>query len=524
MNARGKPLTEFEIFKSALDKKMRKFDVSEMSKTDSKSFVVKLDGKWLDLFFSLSESRFDELFLSFFIRTIEVSALIGSDERDLFRKLELKRGQFSFDFYSKFITPSLLSSIGKMLDALSSKWISGGRFLPKNSMFDERQDFMTIVSGGGPNYTQSVIVYAFLWYLASGQNVDGLSKWIRVVSNAAQNIFYHNEAVYLPSLKFVHSVLPQASDIEGYLSKQPVIKTSNEEIWEEERQKAKLLIRDESWRVLIERAEKYSEFAKGQIGFLLKLSDINPNEIDAWTDDINKQKQELFFDYLKKTEAIFGKNGLIHKRETADLFRRALLIFGDYLLKKSSNHSFLIHTDQRDISFKALLRSNRIGIVKEFFKLLDSKKDFVAQMQAMVDTIKLADDWSQWFIKHPQIIGQHCGQHNIRYNSSTDIIVLAKERMNADWYEYYTTALYYEILGRLHPDTKAHLTPNSGDIWYFSFELKKEAKRLYIAYNRGKGNWRLSNKKHPKEKEGIIDWLSDMDAVKQHLVDNAWIV
>jgi hypothetical protein len=79
MNARGKPLTPFEIFKSALDKKLLELQANNtMSKDEVKEYTQLIDGHWMDLFFKMvpdSEENFDTRFLVFFIRIMEYAIL-----------------------------------------------------------------------------------------------------------------------------------------------------------------------------------------------------------------------------------------------------------------------------------------------------------------------------------------------------------------------------------------------------------------------------------------------------------------
>ena len=92
------------------------------------------------------------------------------------------------------------------------------------------------------------------------------------------------------------------------------------------------------WKPLLEKAEDYPYF-KGDIGFLLDFAEVPTGiEIAKWEDEEHVIAQQQFLFYYERDIAIFGLEKLNVQQ---NLFTRALLTFGDYLLGQGRNYSFL---------------------------------------------------------------------------------------------------------------------------------------------------------------------------------------
>ena len=167
---------------------------------------------------------------------------------------------------------------------------------------------------------------------------------------------------------------------------------------------------------------------------------------------------------------IFEAKGL-SKQFDNNLFERALLATGDYLLEKGSNLSFLVDND-RDISWKRLLRDNnkKRSILKEIFDKV--KIDTLeGDLKTIIDEFIDKDDWRYYFIKYPEIISA-CGKNRfIRYNNENDILLLGSTKVYGYHKEYYTYSLYLELKNKYEISYTAQKSIES--LKYFEIDRKQ---------------------------------------------------
>ena len=460
MNARGKALTTFENFKAKFQQFLqKKEDDIELTNGFTKHFLAKIDGDWTDLFWNYRDytsNIFDNQIMNF-IRAIIINnyALKGNiaDLEDRLNYLVDNKTHISFAKYMEYgcFDNDVIYEIAITLDCLSNAGSEIRAYLPDSVVLDEKALFEKIISNlpeNKPTYTDRIMLFAMTQYfVANKASIDSANfgEWIRVVRNLAVNTIDNNASEFAKSIQSVKELISNSKDILHFLTESTnnISRFLGDQV-EEERVKAVLILKGDKWRQTIIQAEEHGYF-KGQIGFLLKFSGV----LDAYNLDkelksspeLGDGYHEKFVRYFNKAKAIFGDKGL---KIDNDLWRRALLCKGDFLLRTSRNLSFLIDS-HRDVSWKRLLRddSKKRDYVKELLDDID-EKNLEASLQKIIDNSNITD-WRRYFIKIPAVM-QGCGQRRfIRKEDDNNILLLNSSTTSGYCKEYYTYALYCDL-------------------------------------------------------------------------------
>jgi len=563
MNARGKPLTSFEIFKSALDKKMQEYqDENLMLKEEVKKYSESLDVTWLQLFFKMDNDNFDAYFLAFFVRVLEY-AILERDTKVENKELVEKRaailpkkgetknfgGKFPFEFYDEYIdeetmvktlraAKNFLNNLAKRIDNLMDK-----EYKPNNVLFHELDVCKTVLTDPGPRHIESLKFYAYYKYLSqeAEPNIEKFEKWMRVACNVAEAASlddnYENEITRFKEL------YKYADSIEEHLANENIFVGAEKKVWQEEQLKARILHRtnDKEWRELIYRAEQKKEYLDGTIGFLLRFAGIAPKS-GIEPNALDDEKKIKFKEYIIKTEALFRKNdGILYREETKNLFRRALLSCGDYTMDKKidiryDNSSFLdLRFKKRSYQFSEFLTNDDFeeNILKTLFDECSelSQNSLDALIKRKLPQI---NDWRAGFVKHKEIL-DYCKNYLFRRRSwSGGMIVLEKTQRSANYWGYYPLWLSLDIK-EIEPKMKI-IEPlkGRGDRDYKKIQecvvtLKKGTENLKVYITGGdpresqQWKWIIANGNSepieiPQQEKGMIN-----EKLYKYLLDNGWI-
>jgi len=489
MNARGKHLTDFENFKAKFEQYIeqviyktdengkevlengakivlkdnweKELILKEENKNHWKylteqTFAHKIDTDWTDLFWNYRNEKniFDEQLLNFF-RTMAVNnyalkkTTTGRDEK-FENNVRILRNQdengrliyipISFNQYLQLGCFDIyyFNSLKSVLNKISDK--NGLKTFLSDTTYVNEQEIFNDVTQNNLSYPDLVIAFAYYQYLASEETIvtESLKNWLRIVHNLVEGsrpYLFNNANEFANAIRSINELLRsrnsivkhfeeiQINSLSGFFSEQVI----------EEKIKAKLITQSDDWKKAIIEIESHGYF-KGQIGFIL----------DWCKDENGIPNIDKFQEYVKKAKAIFGDIGLNHF--DGFLFERALLATGDYLLKKNSNHSFLIN-NERDISWKRLLRDDNDG-KREILKSLIQKisiNNLCNDLQNIVDEFSYQNDWRFYFIKQPEMIKACGGQKLIRWNSESDILLLRSTTTSGYHKEYYSYSLFLEL-------------------------------------------------------------------------------
>lgn len=421
MNARGKPLTSFEYFKS---------NFVELLKPEIAS---KLDNDWTDLFWSFKGKEkdnkyyyIDNIFLNFFINII-VNFGINTDT--LVDKKDLKDIDI-MDIYQTILIDddgganknliNLINILDKLSD-LNKKNIK----IPYFEVFIEKKDI---------SYWDKAKFHSLAMYLINNETIDFESdkykSWERVTKNIIDNFNIDSLKKFQDTLKLISTMSKNIDRLYEYLASDEFLSADKQNMGhrslefqqKEEQLKAKLVIKDKNnkWIETITTAESH-KYLNGHIGFLIEFSDSN----------VEKFKQ-----YFNKFNKIFVED------KEKFLFQRALLVKGDYLVGKMSESknrtfcSFEMSQRAKDDNWKQVFHYKR--------KILKALLDDERTLQNIIDNCEEKDDWRYVFIKNPEIL-KYCQQYQIRMASEENILLLTKERTNGLHAEYYTYSLFLEL-------------------------------------------------------------------------------
>lgn len=467
MNARGKPLTDFENFKAKFEQHIKQNEW-ESNLAPTETFAHKIDTVWTDLFWNYrdkTENIFDEQLLNFFRTKAVINYTLKADiKSNNFRaNVDLLRGSDTIPFNQYLelgcFDEEYFTTLKATLNKLSDK--DGlNTFISETTYVNEQEIFNGTIKND-LSYPDLVIAFAYYQYLASEKNIEieKLKSWLRVVRNLVEGsrpYLFNNANEFANALRSINELLQYRNSIvdhfaeiqinllSGFISEQVI----------EEKLKAKLITQNEVWKNTIIEIENHGYF-NGQIGFLLHWCQIN-----------DEPNLNSFKEYAEKSKAIFGTTGLNNFENF--LFERALLAIGDYLLSKGKNHSFLID-NERDISWKRLLRDNNEK--RAYLKQLVDKvsvSNLSKDLQTIVDEFSDQNDWRYYFVKQFEMISACGDQKLIRRNNEFDILLLEKTATNGKHREYYSYSLFVELMIE-QPDI-SYCKQSSVNDWKF-FEL-----------------------------------------------------
>lgn len=415
MNARGKPLTHFENFKS---------NFSEYLDNNNKH---KLDNDWLDIFWKIERHNnklepenvdknfynfFKNITLLFYVENNDINKLF-IDSYDLF---DVYKNIYS-DPNSNYISDLILCL--ETLKEYSDDYKIFGNFLKSHEKID---------------YWERVRFYALLqFFIKKDKNtIDKevvYSRWLRVTNNLINNALIQSPDDFLKAVRSIKKLSEHIDDLYQYLTGDGTIDFFSEIQRKEEYLKSKLILENNEWEKLILNIEKH-EFFDGQIGFLLKYS----------KEDNNTYSKDKFKSYSNILTHLFTSL----KNNTDFLFERALLTKGDYLVNYGRNKTFcnyelglrakndnwrkVFNDDHKTKYLKELLDSIAIGNIKESLEQIINNHTIV--------------DWRKYFIENPDYI-KYCSKRQLRFENGK-IYLLSKEQKNGRHVELFTYDFYFK--------------------------------------------------------------------------------
>ena len=467
MNARGKPLTEFENFKAKLEQTIEdqfkddkatytlSIDGNQVEWSLKNYFSFKIDAVWSNTFWKFRSlggkpNSYDDEMMNF-IRVLIANSLAAGGSIDTHHiDILFKKESISFRTFMKMgaLNKEVILSIKDSFDILCRNGDDIPRLIEDSFYYNEKEIFEKVLLNN-TSYPERIMFYAYMQYLHKySSDISGLQDWIRVIHNLVQNSRIEGLEAAISALKAIDILLPFAPSILNYLSN----KNGKVDFFFtgqvlEERLKARLFIKFNHWKKLILQAEQES-FHKGQIAYLFEFSGV----LSKWLEDKNltyepdtdKRLMSAFNKYREKSQYLFS---ILDSTLNAEyLLERALLTKGNYLIP-ASNDRFNFGSSKntanydRDYSWKRLLRydnaaeeNDSITWVKrrKFVKLL--MDDSRLKTGTIDNNLKqIIDDnvegWRSYFINNPMLI-QYCKQGFIYTTNWEDIQLLNASQMN----------------------------------------------------------------------------------------------
>jgi hypothetical protein len=479
MNARGKHLTDFEVFKAKFEQHINKESWEEGEET-TETFSHKIDTLWTDLFWNYrdkTENVFDEQLLNFFRTMAVINYTLKAPKDDNFRRVvDLLRGgqKISFKQYLDlgYFDEDYFKILKSVLNKISDR--NGLKTFLSDTTYADEKDIFNGAIKNNLGYAELLKLFALYQYLACENDIDeeNLQNWLRIVRNLveAHRSYYDNANTFADSLLFLSKLIPNRNNIVEYFKDfvNPEDKGFPKFIIEEEKEKAILILQNDDWKNAIVEIENHGYF-KGQIGFIL----------DWCKDENGEYNIDIFKEYAEKAKAVFSNDGL--KNFDNYLFERALLATGDYLLSIGRNYSFLISKgrNERDISWKRLLRDDnkQRKVLKSLFDNIN-QTSLIQDLEKIVATFSNKNDWRYYFIKQYEMIANCGSQKLVRFNDNNeyDILLLGSTMTSGFHKEYYSYALFMELKDKLSLEESLYKDQKSIDYWkYFDLNGKQIA-------------------------------------------------
>lgn len=469
MNARGKPLTAFETFKARYEEKLKSqfdgkfFALAGQNFSAAEYVARRMDTSWADLFWKLRDPKshqYDEAFMNL----ARAVALVtrnpdNGNYYDDVAKLRNPREVPSYtDFHERgWLDERFTLTIIHLLDSWSTESETLSCFLPDNEYFDERAYFDKIALNGAArlSYTEIIQFAAYVKFVDMyHDSIDSTAfqEWMRIFYNLSINTIYNRIEDFQRSIRGLDGLLENADDILYHFAQAGKAVSGFFEVQiAEEKLKAALILAENGWRKLIDRAEHHGYF-RGQIGFLLDFCGAftasHDSDPSLWETDLHKTLQAKFAQYLALAEKTFSSAGLIDPGKY--LWQRALLSFGDYLLPRGQNHSFLVNTVTDETSWKRLLRGTGTmkpeprEFLKQLWDRLDLDKNLASQLSSIIDASQGHESWREALMHCPQAF-TYCEKNYIRKDIWGDMYLLRRSQLNGYHAELFTYCLYIEL-------------------------------------------------------------------------------
>ena len=414
LNARGKPLTEFENFKARLFGRMHELYTGDSGKDAEfeTNFKHAFDGTWTDLFWKQFEDKdkFDENYLNFFnvlfmnnsVLYIDGMLITNASHPHWANKFEISKIDTSM-FETVYYCLNFLCD-----DKCDSEFI---RNIIKNIFAPAVQN--------RTSHKNRLMLHALTTYLYKSKGkTESLDKWLRIMQNLIKNSSFDDRS-YQRAAKSILKMSDHWQDLLAYFNDGVNIDGFSPEQVNEEHIKAQIIsnpdqiifnpnpVTNNDFKNYIYDAEGHPYFC-GQIRSALYLADVG-----------GKYDFDKFKCYWDKIAALFDEKGpknwdkiaaLFDEKESkkkVQLLRRALLSKGDYTMSvdKGSCKTLCVDSSSDTYSLKRLF-SNNGKEVKELLDDLNTTNDLDHQLEEIIKKSAISQkDWRYCFIHYPSLFG-----------------------------------------------------------------------------------------------------------------------
>jgi hypothetical protein len=485
MNARGKLLSDFEIFKAKLQNSELIKDILGQGATNQEIilYISKYNNQYAEFFYRLFQCAYDEAMLTFIKEMVRDSYLSyvsrcgvsQKDYRDEYQRIRSMNGSIFFRYIEgggkgfalcSDPTTAIVNGIHnattliEMLDAMPDTLVFENTL--SKEYYDEKLLF--IKNYQSDTLSDDVIRFATYSYLIKfGIPKDYESKnaycmWKRFVFNVVTNSPFKSRRedvceAFVFFAKLVDAIIN--ADEAAVLKAISMITESNMTAAirvqvKEEVVKAHLMT-NVDWKKLILDAESY--FEDGQIGFVLDCCKAGTNDWNIQMFEKYLELYKMFFDHEKKLSSVLSEQ----------LFERALLCMPDssgnhtaHLLKQPNSTTSwgFIGKNYKDFLSNKNDEKKR-QILKRLIDRLDGAVDYSKVLTDIIASIdesnfKHADAWKLPFIKEDMfdvMMGYYKFKNCINLSDNRkEVLMIAGTTVRAYSMELYTYLLYRELV------------------------------------------------------------------------------
>lgn len=414
LNSRGRPLTDFENFKARFIDRIKKLD-SHLER----EFTQKIDTKWTDVIWNIDKNAFDTNFLNLF----EIALINNLDSLDY-----SKRDNWTLEIDFETVEISHIKIIVSVLDFLTQNKVSEVSSILERSIVNK-------------NLKDRVYFHVISTFLEHhGDTIDTSYKnWYRIFRNLINNSVIDSQESYERAIKGINEQIEYTSDLLEYLAEGNRINGFSIDQVDEEIEKAKLITADDSYREIIEVAEKHRYF-DGQIRSCFYF--------DA--NDLPSRKIDIISIYWNKIAKMFTET----KPEEGLLMRAALLALGDYTMTTANNYKTLYRDNSNESSGSApslkSLFSSRNEYVKRLLDEVDITKPLDGEYRRIIqDNIShlTPQEWRYAFIAYYETMfskmtpSQYRMKSPFWLNRSEEMLLIPNKSSSARNYDIHLIAL-----------------------------------------------------------------------------------
>ena len=458
MNSRGKPLTEFESFKSEL------FDfidenVNQEDGFDKEDFKKKIDNEWLNIVWTICGENAPEIcdtvYIQFLHQIIMNRLLPGKyvdNSSEEWKKLINNNGFYNFANYKTYLKDKCaIRDIYFTFELY--------RFILSCKQSELCAQFgQLMLDAGNPTHKDLVRIASITQYalLVSKENwtFEGFKRWHRIFNNLINNTQIDKQERYVSACNSLTAIdSKMAANANEYLittNGADIVYFDSRQIIEEVF-KCKLISENPMWEEAIVEVEKDSYFC-GEIQFVFSLCEINS------PDDISDHMHAIqdFKDVWNLISLLFSNNASANITVNDNLFRRALLVYGDYSCWANSSYTFFFEEGKGYFNWRRLLREEKsFSVFESFCKELarhspESSEEKEIFLISLIDTYsdKNKDEFLYYTIKIPEVMEYMHGKRFRRIDEyTTRNLLYSGSRLSADYAEANTFFVYHCIVG-----------------------------------------------------------------------------
>lgn len=403
---------------------------------------------------------------------------------------------------------SLLFDLIDAFDLISSKtnkWEL--KSYTNNTLYNEKDIFSKVVydySSNGRNYEEKAFFFIYYLYISKNENINQqlFDDWLRFAYNMIKNSYQltngpFNYGTCLIALNYLYDT--------NIYNKLQNINTSNlvtldayqlqEEILKSH------LFKNEDWKKSIIKAEDALCYFEGQLYYtLIDFCKITKGDIN------NPDAISTFNSAVSIMHSIFtSKKGCPENISKALIV--ALLSIDDYLKNKGKNWS-LLKNDDRDISWRRMMKKQDDDDRNTLFSSILSKEDFnisnpIKSLKEIgaANSNNINDLWRKAIVNTPQVLDVLGPDHFLRWNwanynhennpdisnDNFEIDLLPGSKIYGYHYELFSYALYLNIKKKdFSPFTITYEQTATEEeqpkIKLYDYILDKESYCIYIIY------------------------------------------
>jgi len=282
MNARGKPLTDFENFKAVIEGTCSQNNWEINISNPTEKFSHRIDTIWTDLFWPYrnKENLIDNSILKF----ISIVLITSKDEKNLVQKIFNNPNEIEVDDFDENSFNYLKSVLNVYHDVKPNTFEFEFPFWQYLDNKDAKNFFEIIIKKAAVTYPQIVLFYAQTEFLLNrNENTasESLVHWMRVVRNIVYNSTVDSAETFIGAIALIKELVPGSNNIYQFLKSHKLnSRFATSQVSEEITKSSIIQLADDNRNVIFQTED--TSFCRGRISFALFCIDYtDANDFNA---------------------------------------------------------------------------------------------------------------------------------------------------------------------------------------------------------------------------------------------------